>query len=87
MLYQVLMTVASFEIVKEIPEDVYGLIFGINTFYALGLQTILTLVVNTALSIEPQLQFQIYACLYLGIALGYALLVIYSKFAKSKDTT
>ena len=35
------MTVAYFEIVKELPKDSYGLIFGFNTFVALGIQVIL----------------------------------------------
>ena len=49
MSYQALLTIAYFEIVKELPEDSYGLIFGFNTFVGLGCQTILTLVVNTIL--------------------------------------
>ena len=40
MSYQALMTVAYFEIVKELPKDSYGLIFGFNTFVALGIQVI-----------------------------------------------
>ena len=38
MAYQVLMTVATVEIVKDLPRDTYGLIFGANLFVALGLQ-------------------------------------------------
>ena len=41
MSYQALMTVAYFEIVKELPKDSYGLIFGFNTFVALGIQVLL----------------------------------------------
>ena len=40
MAYQVLMTVATVEIVKDLPRDTYGLIFGANLFVALGLQVI-----------------------------------------------
>ena len=47
--YQVLMTVASFEIVKYLPEDAFALIFGINTFAAVGVQSLLSLIVNTIL--------------------------------------
>ena len=36
------MTVAYFEIVKELPKDSYGLIFGFNTFVALGIQVSLS---------------------------------------------
>ena len=43
---------------KAIPRDSYGLVFGINTFMALALQTILTTVVASkagfALSPRPQ---------------------------------
>ena len=38
MAYQVLMTVASVEIVKDLPSDSYALIFGANLFAALGCQ-------------------------------------------------
>ena len=38
MAYQVLMTVATVEIVKDLPRDSYGLIFGANLFAALGCQ-------------------------------------------------
>jgi hypothetical protein len=38
MAYQVLMTVASVEIVKDLPTDSYALIFGANLFAALGCQ-------------------------------------------------
>lgn len=76
MSYQALMTVAYFEIVKELPKDSYGLIFGFNTFVALGIQTILTLVVNTILGIEAQPQFKIYAGFYLAICVFYLPLLV-----------
>ena len=38
MAYQVLMTVATVEIVKDLHADSYGLIFGANLFAALGCQ-------------------------------------------------
>ena len=43
------MTIASFEIVKFLPEDAFALIFGINTFAAVGIQSLLSLIVNTIL--------------------------------------
>ena len=43
------MTIASFEIVKDLPEDAFGLIFGMNTFAAVAVQSALSLVVNTIL--------------------------------------
>ena len=47
--YQVVMTIASFEIVKFLPEDAFALVFGINTFAAVGIQSLLSLIVNTIL--------------------------------------
>ena len=50
--------VFSFQVAKAIPQDSYGLVFGINTFMALALQTVLTIVVTTnagfALTPRPQ---------------------------------
>lgn len=42
-LYQFLITVATSEVAKKLMDDSYGLVFGINTFLALLLQTVLTL--------------------------------------------
>ena len=63
-MYQVMMTVASFEIVKDLPRNSYGLVFGVNTFIALGLETILTTIVNTWLSLDPRPQFEVYGLCY-----------------------
>ena len=82
--YQGLMTIASFEIVKELPDDSYGLIFGINTFFVLGFQTILTSVVNTALGIEAGPQFIIYAGFYLCICLMYAFTALFTLINNNK---
>lgn len=49
----------SFEVAKHISEDSYGLIFGINTFFALALQSILTAIVvngNLQLSLRSQVR-------------------------------
>ncbi|XP_021934275.1 thiamine transporter 2-like isoform X2 [Zootermopsis nevadensis] len=57
-IYHTVITVANAEVAKNISEDSYGLIFGVNTFIALVFQSILTLVVvsdaGMALEIRPQ---------------------------------
>ena len=61
------MTVASFEIVKDLDsknKDCYALVFGINMFCALGIQTLLTVVVNDTLELNPRVQFVVYASFY-----------------------
>jgi hypothetical protein len=48
----------SAEVAKNIGEDSYGLIFGVNTFIALVLQSVLTLIVvsDTGMALEIHLQ-------------------------------
>ena len=84
--YQVLMTIASFEIVKQLPKDSFGLIFGFNSFLALGCQTILSLLVNTLLGLEPKPQFNVYASYYLVVSLLYAVLALYQLMTNSCST-
>ncbi len=55
-LFQMLITIASFEIARQIKPDSCGLVFGVNTFFALAFQTILTLVVVEWLKLQPQSQ-------------------------------
>lgn len=64
----------SAEIAKDLPEDSYGLIFGVNTFFAYCLQAILTVVVaadsfNLKLNIFQQMNIYgaflaLVGCLY-----------------------
>lgn len=67
-------TISSAQIAKKLPDDSYGLIFGINTFIALVLQSLLTVVVvsetfGTNLNIAEQ--FNIYAYIYLAMGVLY----------------
>ncbi|XP_059098450.1 thiamine transporter 1-like isoform X1 [Tigriopus californicus] len=66
MSYQLLMTVASFELASHIPNDSSGLVFGLNTWVALGLQSLLTLAVadSVGLALPIRDQFVVYASLY-----------------------
>lgn len=43
---------------KELTQDSYGLVFGINTFLALSFQTVLTLIVadQAGLALDPKTQ-------------------------------
>ena len=57
-LYQMMITVASFEIACNISQNSYGLVFGFNTFLALLFQTILTTIVADSIgfSLPPREQ-------------------------------
>ena len=78
--YQVVMTIASFEIVKTIPTHAFGLIFGFNSFVALGCQTIMTSIVNTFLGMSPKSQFFVYGMYFLFISIGYISFLVLQKF-------
>ena len=58
MMMMVVMSVPSFEIARHISPSSYGLVFGLNTFLALGFQTILTTIVadSAGLALEPRPQ-------------------------------
>ena len=66
-------SIASFEIVKHLPKDAFGLIFGFNSFLALGCQTLLSFIVNTQLGLDPNKQFVIYGVYFLVICIFYVL--------------
>ena len=51
-----LITIASFEIARQIKPDCCGLVFGVNTFLALTFQTLLTLFVVELGGFKPQTQ-------------------------------
>ena len=57
-LFQMMITVASFEIARNINKTSNGLVFGFNTFLALAFQTILTTVVadSAGLALPPRTQ-------------------------------
>uniref|UniRef100_A0A0K0DJ51 Thiamine transporter 2 n=1 Tax=Angiostrongylus cantonensis TaxID=6313 RepID=A0A0K0DJ51_ANGCA len=58
LLYETVITIAQFNLACALENDSYGLIFGMNTFVALVLQAVLTLIVTSpaglALTIRPQ---------------------------------
>lgn len=82
----------SSEIAKELPEDSYGLIFGINTFFAYALQAILTVVVvsdlfNLNLNIFQQMN--IYGGFLAVLGCSYILFMVIdyvSETMKNKKT-
>lgn len=80
----------SAEIAKELPEDSYGLIFGVNTFFAYCLQSILTAIVVTD-SFELQLniiqQMNVYGGFLALVGFLYFLLIVISCVKLSSTIT
>lgn len=78
-IYHTMVTVASFEVAKCISENSYGLIFGVNTFVSLLLQTILTVVVvNGNLNLDIRSQYYVYGGYFIVIAILYTMVGIFN---------
>ncbi|XP_072474172.1 thiamine transporter 2 [Notamacropus eugenii] len=68
--YMLLITIAVFQIAVNLSMERYALVFGVNTFLALVIQTIMTLIVVDArgLSLHIDIQFLIYGSYFSVIA-------------------
>ncbi|XP_076844944.1 solute carrier family 19 member 3b [Brachyhypopomus gauderio] len=77
--YMFLITITTFQIAANLSMECYALTFGVNTFVALGLQTVLTAVVvdNTALGLDIVTQFIIYGSCYSAMSLLFLLRGLY----------
>uniref|UniRef100_A0A8B9L7D5 Solute carrier family 19 member 3 n=1 Tax=Astyanax mexicanus TaxID=7994 RepID=A0A8B9L7D5_ASTMX len=81
--YMFLITITTFQIAANLSMECYALTFGINTFVALALQTVLTAVVvdDTALGLDIVTQFIIYGCCYGAISVLFLLRGLYTACA------
>ncbi|XP_050014334.1 thiamine transporter 1 isoform X1 [Alexandromys fortis] len=72
-IYMVLITIATFQIATNLSMERYALVFGVNTFIALALQTLLTLIVVDAkgLGLGITTQFLIYATYFAAISVFF----------------
>lgn len=79
----------SAEIAKELRDDSYGLIFGVNTFFAYCLQSILVAIVASD-SFELKLsiiqQMNVYGGFLTIVGFLYALLMVISSVRTTNDT-
>ena len=69
---------------KWINEDSYGLIFGINTFTAILVQTIITIAVTSegGLALNERDQFKVYAAYNILLGLVFVTAAIYTLVSK-----
>uniref|UniRef100_A0A914L7V7 Reduced folate carrier n=1 Tax=Meloidogyne incognita TaxID=6306 RepID=A0A914L7V7_MELIC len=79
-LYQVMITIAQWNIAKKMLCESYGLVFGVNSFIALCLQSLLTLVVTDerGFGLNVRQQYLIYGFMHFVIALIFLLSVIFT---------
>ncbi|KAM5293967.1 thiamine transporter 1 [Glossophaga mutica] len=89
-IYMLLITIATFQIATNLSMERYALVFGVNTFIALALQTLLTLIVVDAsgLGLDITTQFQIYAGYFALIAvvfLANGTVTLMKKYSRQED--
>ncbi|NXX12346.1 S19A2 protein, partial [Podargus strigoides] len=79
-IYMLLITIATYQIAANLSVERYALVFGVNTFIALALQTLLTLIVVDAsgLGLDIFTQFMIYASYFAAISLVFLCSGIYN---------
>ncbi|KAK5847974.1 hypothetical protein PBY51_017061 [Eleginops maclovinus] len=77
--YMLLITMATYQIAASLSMQRYALVFGVNTFMALLLQTLLTVVVvdSAGLGLDVFTQFLIYGCYFAVISLVFLLAGLY----------
>ncbi|XP_078730343.1 thiamine transporter 1-like isoform X1 [Lampetra fluviatilis] len=71
--HQLLLTVATFQIGKELTRECSALVFGVSTFLATVLQTVVTLVVcdKLGLSLSVHAQFYVYCGYFVTLAVAF----------------
>ncbi|XP_007502206.1 thiamine transporter 2-like [Monodelphis domestica] len=91
--YMLLITIAVFQIAVNLSMERYALVFGVNTFMALVIQTIITFIVvdSKGLSLPVETQFLVYGSYFFviaGIFIVRSIYIIYSiKCKKEKRAT
>lgn len=82
MLYHIMMTVANSEVARQLKSDSYALIFGVNTFIALILQSCLTFAVagNGGLTLNSRQQYVVYGVYFVTLGSVFAVKALVSLF-------
>lgn len=85
--YMFMITLASATVAKNLAEDSFALIFGINTLFALIIQTLLTVTVisESALGLAPKGQFLVFVCYFVVLAIIYFIGSIVKLLIKNKS--
>ncbi|XP_051174614.1 thiamine transporter 2-like [Leptopilina boulardi] len=79
-IYHTVITVASFEVAKHLSEDSYSLVFGINTFLALVLQSLLTFLVagGNVFILDIRQQFLVYSGYFGVLGLIFMIMALFT---------
>ncbi|KAM3934970.1 thiamine transporter 1 [Leptodactylus fuscus] len=87
-IYMILITIATFQIAANLSVECYALVFGVNTFIALLLQTLMTVIVvdSSGLGLDLFTQFKIYAGYFAVIAIIFFVSGFYHVIKKLPTT-
>ncbi|KAM6932153.1 solute carrier family 19 member 3b [Lycodopsis pacificus] len=85
--YMFLITITTFQIASNLSRECYALTFGINTFVALSLQTIVTFIVvdEAALGLDIVTQFIIYGSYYAIISVLFLIRGTYTAWMNRRN--
>ncbi|XP_029308000.1 thiamine transporter 1 [Cottoperca gobio] len=85
--YMLLITVATYQIAASLSMQRYALVFGVNTFLALLLQSLLTVVVvdSAGLGLDVSSQFLIYGVYFAVISLVFLLAALCKLFSRRRS--
>ncbi|KAK7144504.1 hypothetical protein R3I94_010810 [Phoxinus phoxinus] len=85
--YMLLITIATYQIAANLSMKRYALVFGVNTFIALVLQTLLTVIVvdSVGLGLDIFLQFLIYASYFAAVAVIFFIAGLYKLFKRRRS--
>ncbi|XP_067896788.1 thiamine transporter 1-like [Heterodontus francisci] len=86
-IYMMLITIATYKIAANLSVELYALVFGVNTFVALVLQTLLTLIVveSNMLSLDIFGQFLAYSVYFAAIAVLFLIFGVYNIIKKYRE--
>ncbi|KAJ8940041.1 hypothetical protein NQ314_010873 [Rhamnusium bicolor] len=87
-IFHFMITITSSEIARNIKDESYGLVFGINTFVALCFQSILTAVVvrgGIGFALAPRGQYFVYGCFHIVIAIIFIVIGFLSWLFDKRD--
>lgn len=80
-IFQTVLTIATYQVAVHLSSRCYGLVFGLNTFLALILETIMTVIVvdKHGLNLDVRTQFVVYGGYFGCLALPFLMKFIYSR--------
>lgn len=86
-IFQTVLTIATYQVAVHLSSRCYGLVFGLNTFMALLLETIMTVIVvdKHGLNLDVRTQFAVYGGYFGVLSLPFLVKFFYNCFRKKNE--